>query len=510
MKINKEALRYLRSLSKLQREGDLNKINQTLTDLGKFDKYPTVCFGDVELASNKVGQYVVFKLLNPTLITSLVNCYASTNESGTFCLPKISRNFLILKGIKISELSSGFRWKLLCLKYLFFMIITSFIFVFSSKTSQNKNHGQFDLYLHKVPPNSLYSIKQYPNLKTVLSAFSQRNKLKKLAVCTTDVKKIDFDERVINTPFHFWGFSLKQKIIVLFFSFKLFASSVLDLLFGSGFLSFLSYEILMKRMAQLVDTHCIAREYAFPNSFITYYPAWMETLETRGARPILFFYSLHCLPFVKNGVRSDWHFLYSNISWPYILVWDKKFGQAIAEVWEQNPLVEISQPISLSDKDVALPEECFDVALFDVFPVRKSLLRNFGIVTLVIDDDYYVKFLNQILNAAVLSGKTIVYKSKRSSSVGLSKKVSKCLENFVSHQLVTVIESDISAHRVIENCYGVVSIPFTSTAVIAEKFQKASIYFDPSGEYKENQTATLGTPIVNNETVLVDWMNGLS
>lgn len=510
MKINKLSLNYQRTLSELQKAGRIKQINHLLSELGKINEYPDICFDDVIIDSKKVGEYIISRLIDPKLITSLVYSFSANKKANTFCLPRITRNYINSKDVKINTILSALKWKSLCFKYSSYMIIQAFKFVFSNATTPKTNEGVVDLYLHKVSSRSLFSTTKYPYLKTALSFFSERKKLNKITFSLIDNEKVDFDKRAINTAFPFWGFSLKQKATILFFAVKLFISSLLNIIFGSGLLSFLSHEIVMKKMAQLVDARCIAREYAFPNSYISYYPAWMEKLEERGARSFLFFYSLHCLPYVKNGKKSDWHFSYSNISWPNFILWDQKFSNVISEVFIDKSSVEILMPISLTDKDVSLPEGYFDIVVFDVFPVRKANQIEYGIVTSFMDDDFYISFLNKIIKAAELTNRTILYKTKRSATISLSKRVSKCLASFISHPLVTVVDPDVAAHRIIKNCSGVISIPFTSTAKIAEQLKKPSIYYDPSGEYDTVQQASLGIEIINNEVSLIRWMKLLS
>lgn len=506
MKINKLSLNYQRSISKLQRAGRIKQINHLLSELGKIKEYPDICFDDVHIDSKKVGEYITFKLIDPKLITSLVYLFSANKEADTFCLPRITRNFLNSKDVKINTILSDLNWKFLCFKYSSYMIIQAFKFVFSNATLPKMNEGVVDLYLHKVPSRSLYSTKKYPYLKTALLFFSQRKNLNKITFSLIDNEKIDFDERAIITSFPFWGFSLKQKAIILLFAVKLFIASLANMIFGSGLLSFLSHEILMKKKAQLVDARSIAKEYVFTNSFIAYYPAWMETLESRGAHSLLYFYSLHCLPYVKKGKKSDWHFWYSNISWPNILLWDQEFNHQISEVMTHNLSIELSTLISLTDKDVSLPESSFDIVVFDIYPVRKSKRIEYGVVDSYIDDDFYISFLKKIINAAEQTNKTIIYKTKRSSVPSLSKRASKYLASFISHPLVTVVDPDVAAYRIIKNCTGVISIPFTSTAKIAEHLKKPSIYFDPTGEYNKVQEASLGIEIINNKASLIQWM----
>jgi polysaccharide biosynthesis PFTS motif protein len=54
------------------------------------------------------------------------------------------------------------------------------------------------------------------------------------------------------------------------------------------------------------------------------------------------------------------------------------------------------------------------------------------------------------------------------------------------------IEPDISAIRVIKKSYAVISMPFTSTALLGKQLGKSSIYYDPSGMVQKDDRAAHG------------------
>jgi polysaccharide biosynthesis PFTS motif protein len=75
------------------------------------------------------------------------------------------------------------------------------------------------------------------------------------------------------------------------------------------------------------------------------------------------------------------------------------------------------------------------------------------------------------------------------------------LENFVK------IDPAVSASDMIEKCSAVISMPFTSTALLGRAAGKPSIYYDPIGLIQKNDPAAHGIPIVSGEEELNKWIS---
>jgi polysaccharide biosynthesis PFTS motif protein len=71
---------------------------------------------------------------------------------------------------------------------------------------------------------------------------------------------------------------------------------------------------------------------------------------------------------------------------------------------------------------------------------------------------------------------------------------------------VVLVEPDISANRVIEASFAVISMPFTSTALIAREMGKPSIYYDPCGLLQRDDRAAHGIPVVSGADELEAWI----
>ena len=71
------------------------------------------------------------------------------------------------------------------------------------------------------------------------------------------------------------------------------------------------------------------------------------------------------------------------------------------------------------------------------------------------------------------------------------------------------MDPDLSPIQVIENSIAVISMPFTSTALIARELGKPSVYYDPSGLLQKDDRAAHGIPILSGQKELKDWMSNL-
>jgi polysaccharide biosynthesis PFTS motif protein len=72
---------------------------------------------------------------------------------------------------------------------------------------------------------------------------------------------------------------------------------------------------------------------------------------------------------------------------------------------------------------------------------------------------------------------------------------------------VVPVAPDISAIRVIESSIAVISMPFTSTALIAKEMGKPSAYYDPCGILQRDDRAAHGIPILSGVKELEAWLS---
>ena len=72
------------------------------------------------------------------------------------------------------------------------------------------------------------------------------------------------------------------------------------------------------------------------------------------------------------------------------------------------------------------------------------------------------------------------------------------------------IDPDLSATQVIKQAKACISMPFTSTALIAKHEGKPSVFYDPSGITQADDRAAHGIPILVSIDELQQWVEGIN
>ena len=493
----KELTNLIRARRNLERTNKAHLINSIFKQLMNKPSYPDFSFGGVEISSIQIKQYTLQKLFNATATNSLIQCIADKKVGQIFPFPKNLRKQLELNQIKIKKLHSEIFWRFKCLTHLGFSLIKIIKIYKFNNADIFKKRVSLDLYVHGVGKETIQISQNAEQLDNVLSFFKKRNKTNKIMVYTLGKKNIDLktDACVVESPF--FGYSLLEKLHIFSFFCILLFRSLWDLIFGSGYFAFMSHEILLKKLALTINNKYLAKEYVFSQSSISYFPAWLDALSERGSLVTLFFYSNNIMPWQKKGLKKEWHYIYNLLTWPNYLVMDKTFGKEIKKIALNSPQIEISEPISLMDNNDNKLEFSEYIAIFDITPVRLAALSNYGIFSVIYDDEFSERFFKTIVSAASEINQPLVVKQKRSKTVPTTKRYRSLINSLSNNPKIKFLHPDTSAKRVILNCKASISMPFSSTGVVAKSFYKPAIYFDPSGDFAKNQVASLKVDIIS-------------
>ena len=244
-----------------------------------------------------------------------------------------------------------------------------------------------------------------------------------------------------------------------------------------------------------------AVDYLFHNSGSSK-PLWLYEVETRGAKSSFYFYSTNCDSFkIKEGYQSTPAY-YRNMNWSRYLVWDQEQANFVRRCAGNLAKVEIVGPIWYSDTAVLLPKlTSRTVAVFDIQPKRKSVYEVLGSPLEYYTPAVGIKFLNDIHEAVVKYNWIMAWKGKRKLPQTQTRQIAKSYETVCKKLAFSpnmlVINPDIAATRLIEKSALVISMPFTSTAIVARDLGKPSYYYDPSGIIQKDDRAAHGIPIIS-------------
>lgn len=284
--------------------------------------------------------------------------------------------------------------------------------------------------------------------------------------------------------------------------------AVVDALRGRWWHAIVLAEAARARVVQLCDADLLAADYLFHYSGNIYRPMWTYEAEGKGSRILCYFYSTSEQAKLPSGYESQ-RYEWGTASWPIYLVWDQYQADLVRRDIDRCATTKVVGPIWFSTSSVEpprFPER--SIAVFDVEPQRKS--AHFGFSTLsdyvAAHPDVQIRFLQD--THAVLSqfGVTMIFKRKRDIGKRGVRKYQDLIQELARSGELLPVDPDVSAIRVIEKCKGVISMPFTSTALYLRDEGIQSVYFDPTGWIQKDDRGAHGIPVLSGVDELRAWV----
>jgi polysaccharide biosynthesis PFTS motif protein len=147
------------------------------------------------------------------------------------------------------------------------------------------------------------------------------------------------------------------------------------------------------------------------------------------------------------------------------------------------------------------------LSIFDYEPISNY----YGYSTLndlyLSDLDACTKFLNSVIKVANELNVFVIHKPKRSSGAnrkkGYQELTSSLTKNFKNY---TILDSNFAPRKLIIESSAVVSIPFTTTAILGSELGKPSCFYDPTGYVNKQDPAASGMQIFNDSGEFKKWL----
>ena len=527
--INKEIKRHLKVSKGYRLLRELNQLDFLDNLKIQFAETPLVAISNsskfiiidskevtVEIA---IRQFVLQRFIGINFNKEILSCLADKTKKFNYPLPLEWQNIISSSGIKVNKIGCNFFWLIEMFKlwlYAGYEFLKQFFFSlrfnFSLKENKKKKFIYFDSLGDTNIPNESGHYK-YGILTWFLNLYKP-NDIDYFAHGCSTKSEITLNEKIcvkyLRSPI-LPPFSLVLLLLFVVNSIYRLFFSLIFLFCGSWWRTILLRDSLLVKIISLNKGKGIALNYLFHNSGWIYRPLWTYTAEKYYSEIIFYFYSTNVERFKKpkkdNPIVNSWNL----VSWPNYLVWDKFQSDFIKKVSNVSFLDRIVGPISFVCSDLSnlsLPHNF--IAVFDVQPVRETYYNSLGL-----DQEYYIPevanaFLSDIFEA--ISSKNVSIALKRKRNIGKlvhSKYLSKLGYLNEYHKFID-IEPSTPAEYIIENCNAVISMPFTSTALIGVHFGKPSIYYDPSGLIMKDDPAAHGVEIISGLVELKLWIKNLN
>jgi polysaccharide biosynthesis PFTS motif protein len=514
----------MRGYRRLRASGQLERIARTrealtVTPIDAVQRSVSPLFfgaatEDAELA---VREYILVRFGNLSLNRALLASLGEDDGVVTAPLPSIWRQVLEERGFRVARVRSAIAWSSLQMLYFgvgILAIARHLVSGLKRTISPPTPQGPF-VHFDGLSAGTLPQPAADGRSYDVVSWYLQWNGRVRNVDCVHHGVRGSqpttvHGARVVFTPFIVSPRGWANLARFLAWGIAASAISLGGLLTGRWWYPLLLNEAARAAAMRLTRNEDTAREYLFNNSAWVYRPLWTYEAERKGARISLYFYSTNTEGFRQRGAYPPVSFGYAAMNWPHYLVWDEHQADFIRRAVGPDAHVSVVGPIWFQGSPQMLPPlPPNTVAVFDVQPVRSSFYQALGLDVEYFVPSQCVRFLQDIADAAENAGVHVAFKRKREMGKLAHARYRRFVETYHERPHIVAVPPDVSAHRVIEQSAAVISMAFTSTALIGRDLGKPSVYYDPLGIIDKHDRAAHGIPVLTGPNELCEWLKSV-
>jgi polysaccharide biosynthesis PFTS motif protein len=506
----------MRGYVHLKTQGELGRVEDVLhalasTDLGIGGKARASFFGSgMPMAEKVVRQYLLVQIGGADLKAKLLTVMSSPGKALVHPLPRAWSRTLARDGVEVAPFRSSIWWALyligMCGYAAIAMVKTLALSVIRSSTPDLAGSAYFDgISAAQLPRN------ERPSYDIFTWYASRPDRPPEVTKLTHSIGSAG-ERRAQDLPLVHVSqvqplpgtWTARLKLCGLYA--KLIVQAFVDLLRGRWWHALLLREAERAALIKAAAPGDLPFEYLVSNSGWLYRPLWTYAAEEVGCRISFYFYSTNAAVFKapEGYPRQNNH--WELCTWPRYLVWEggqESFLRRLGLAGE----VERVGPIWFSDADAKLPEVSHPaVAVFDVQPMRDSIY-----MPLALGFEYYtaataIGFAEDICEAARALNVSVLWKRKRHIGSNAHRRYARVMDSFTQSGVIIPVEPGLAAQHIIREADCVISMPFTSTALLARSMNKPSCYYDPTGRVLPDDRSAYGIDVLTSPAALKDWI----
>ena len=516
-------MRGYRILRKKGRLRDIKKLKASLADI-EFEeirhKTSKIVFGaSADDSSIVVRQYLYRRLLIGLGFNKSVLLSIGTGKPIIYPMPKEWQNSLISMGYEVDRIACQLLW---CAYLVFFFSYGLFQGIkvigtyFSTKLFSKKRINQPFAYFCNLQKSNISTRKASGDYYNIIEWYKQwggrNHSVRKYihSVKNVEGEFLENSDAVYEPLISFRKNEIKCLLLFLVWYVTAISICIRDMLLLRWWTPLVMEQCVLAAALRITEDSSIAKEYLLHNSSWVYRPIWTYEAERCGSRILFYFYSTNCEEFkTKEGYPENlngWNLA----TWPNVLVWNQYQGDFVKRTFHSADKIINVGPIwfSSSSEVFSVDSELIGLtkaAIFDVQPHRASRFQLLGASTVYFSSKVAIQFLMDIYKVLDENNIVVLHKAKRSIGNILHPRYRNILKEFSSRNHIS-INPNFSASYIIDQADMVISMPFTSTALVGENKNRPSIYYDPFGGVERDDRAAHNIPIVTGIDELRIWI----
>lgn len=486
----------------------IRKIKSQLLDT-KFSNLLNSDFNDISI-NQYLEQYLVNS--NSNFIKRFFFYFGKKDDIFSFSLPSKWLKIIYQNKIKVNFFKSKIFW-ISYILYRYFCGVGTFIKLVVKYLS-NKIDKDYE-YNHLISNNysifcgfdsnerhtSLIEYHKKLQLKDNIIFAGYGNKIKKDNYLNHNTYEI-FLKRLNIFKFIFYFIKFQILIFLNLFCFKWGHALLLD-------------ELVLSSLVK-ASSHKLPNKLYFVWYSNTFKPLWVEELEKKGVDVNLYFNaSINNLSESNEELQPIENIGLKIYTWKNYISWNSYLEEILKKKTNFNfNFIKIDfLNLENYNKSISLLKQKLDNQNYlIVFPyfnpknhhgiekLAEYLYRKDNILENFIDDIIYA---NSNTNFKIVVNKKINLINKE------YKKIQKFYEN-LKDKNITVIEGEIDIFSLINHSVASISLPFTSTALFAEKLKIKSIYYDPLNYVNQKDIFAQGISLISDKENLKKFLDTLN
>ena len=499
---------YYSKLRKLKGQSELRKIQ---AGLGEIDfKISNTSQYDYD-RNLSVKQFVLQFLSGKRLIEAILYSRNTGLSIKFLPLPKAYQNYLIENDIKVSRFFCSLTFIIYCFLFWAHGVFYLVKILFNSYKQTTEQLVNDFIYFDKIAfnnlPNQLPDGSSYDIITWAIQYFNFKGEI----IChpVKESKTSQYLENQILYKANFISVNVTKsnfKVVVLN---PIFAS--LSVLFSFKWDQFwlLKEDInaVFYRYGSPENNHL--KKYIIPNNITKFRPIWTYQAQQNGVEIITYFYSISSSPIAWDKKYWDYSF-YHLMNWPKNLVMDSLQKEVLDLKVSENSINQLVHPIYFTTSNIEInSDKRIKIALFDIDPHVKSQHLGISGYNDYDYDEYAIheSFFEDIIFSPKSNFLKFYIKPKRMRKKSHQlKKYVDLLERLSGFENVEIINPDTSYIYLIEKTDLSISLPFTSTSIVAKNLNKPTVFYDPSGKIALNDPGSFGVEILNMKEGIHLWM----
>jgi len=286
--------------------------------------------------------------------------------------------------------------------------------------------------------------------------------------------------------------------------------SILGVLRGKWWYGFLFSESINLHYINALKREYLAEEYFYNNSDWLYKPLWTYEVEKKGSLISIYYYSTNIEHFQYNDYKMKEAYGNKIMLWNRFIVWDQQQMDYLKH-FRKDSYYKIVGPIDFSHDSTAFKvnNTLFNIAIFDVTAFRPSCYTALGMaIAPYYSEQLIFNFLMDIEDVIKGNNINLLWKQKRNvSNKFVSPGYIKKRDKIINRSYINA-EPSVSAKYIINRSDAVISMPFTSTAIIGKNNGLPSIYYDASGKLQVKESHEI--LVLKSKDELRAWFHSLN